>query len=183
MSSNQHHRHRETWPAPSARAGGSGAATPLEVMGRDQVQEPLTWPRLSAAALRNGKSGAPSRPGTSSSWPCCTNGVVSGRSPSTGDGPSRAKAHRRHSATPSIPRPTGWPIREDTSIRAGKPPRRPRASASVVEGIQHHLSVMSWRRGRPARRSSSLATMRRPRRAWRRSSRASGSARLDGPAA
>ncbi len=42
---------------------------------------PPTWPRLSATAPRR-ENGAPPRPGTSSSWPCCT--TVSCRSsPST----------------------------------------------------------------------------------------------------
>ena len=49
-----------------AVAGGNT----VEVMGRDQSKAADLAKALGGAPRR--ESGAPSRPGTSSSWPCCT---------------------------------------------------------------------------------------------------------------
>ena len=68
----------------------------------------------------------------------------------------------------------GLAISEDTSIAQEVAKAAP-ASASVVKAFNTIFRHVLGRAGRST--SSSLATMRRPRRAWRRSSRASGCAR------
>ncbi len=156
-----------------ARAIGALAVTggnTVEVIGRDQSKAADLAKALGSGATA--ESGAPPLPATSSSWPCCS--TVSFRSSPSTETPSRARSSST-SATPSIPTAEGLAIPDGTSIaqevRQGGP-----GSAIVVKAFNTIFrDVLA---AGPARSTSSSPAMtRRPKRAWQRSSRASGCAR------
>ena len=124
---------------------------------------PRPWPGRSATAPRP-ERGAPPRPVTSSSSPCCSRAPCRSSASTGTRWPARSSST---SPTPSTPTPPGWPSLTTPPSRRWSP--RPPPQAPMSSRRSTPSSATSWPRA--ARWTCSWPAMtRRPRRACQRSS-------------